>query len=90
MADSVLAIQKGFEFQAKFFWYKACSLYRLGSTAVEINYEAGGVPGFDDVTISFNPPRSKKRYLFYLSNIIRTIPIKTLEKYILIVKFFIQ
>lgn len=57
MADSVLAIQKGFEFQAKFFWYKACSLYRPGSTAVEITYEADGVPGFDDVTISFNPPR---------------------------------
>lgn len=57
MADSVLAIQKGFEFQAKFFWYKACSLYRPGSTAVEITYEADGVPGFDDVTISFDPPR---------------------------------
>lgn len=57
MADSVLAIQKGFEFQAKFFWYKACSLYRPGSTAVEITYEADDVPGFDDVTILFNPPR---------------------------------
>ncbi|OOG76918.1 SAVED domain-containing protein [Flavobacterium sp. A45] len=57
MADSVLAIQKGFEFQAKFFWYKACSLYRPGSTAVEITYEAESVPGFDDVTISFDPPR---------------------------------
>ncbi|WP_202703892.1 SAVED domain-containing protein [Flavobacterium sp. UGB4466] len=57
MADSVLAIQKGFEFQAKFFWYKACSLYRPGSTAVEVTYEADGVPGFDDVTVSFDPPR---------------------------------
>jgi len=57
MADSVLAIQKGFEFQAKYFWYKACSLYRPGSTAVEITYEADGIPGFDDITLAFDPPR---------------------------------
>jgi hypothetical protein len=61
MADSVLALQNGFEYQALFFWYHASKLYVNGSNVNEIGWEINNSPGFDDVSISYAPPK-RSRY----------------------------
>lgn len=57
MADSVLAVQQGFDFQAKYFWYKACKLYVKNSNVVNIGWEISDVPGFDDVALYYQPAK---------------------------------
>lgn len=55
MSNAVIARQQGDDYQAKFFWYKACNLYRQNSTAVKVAWEFNDSPGFDDVSIYYNP-----------------------------------
>ncbi len=55
MADAVLAIQGGFEFQAKFFWRKACTLYLPNSNVKQVAWEISDTPGFDDVAVFYDP-----------------------------------
>lgn len=55
MSNAVIARQQGDEYQAKFFWYKACNLYRRDSNAVKIAWEFNDSPGFDDVSIYYDP-----------------------------------
>lgn len=57
MADAVLAIQKGFEFQAKFFWRKACTLYLPNSNVKQVAWEISETPGFDDVAVFYEPAK---------------------------------
>lgn len=57
MADSVLAIQQGFEFQAQYFWHKACLLYTKNSNITHVGWEIRDTPGFDDVAIYYNPAK---------------------------------
>jgi hypothetical protein len=61
MADSVLAIQNGFEYQALFFWYQASKLYLNESNVNQVAWEIDNLPGFDDVSLSYSPPK-KSRY----------------------------
>jgi hypothetical protein len=64
MSNSVLAIQNGFDFQAKFFWLKATLLFRDGSNAVRISWEKDAAPGFDDVVIYYSPAKTRGRVVF--------------------------
>lgn len=56
MADSILALNKGFEFQAQWFWYKACELFLTDSNVAKVSWELKDVPGFDDVSVYYNQP----------------------------------
>ena len=55
MSNAVIARQQGDDYQAKFFWYTACKLYLQNSTAVKVAWEYNDSPGFDDVSIYYNP-----------------------------------
>ncbi|MGF7230305.1 SAVED domain-containing protein [Arachidicoccus sp.] len=57
MSNSVIARQQGDDYQAKYFWYKACKLYQQNSTAVKIAWEKNDSPGFDDVSIFYQPAK---------------------------------
>ncbi len=57
MSDAVIARQQGDTYQAKFFWYKACKLYLQNSNAIKIAWEVNDSPGFDDVSIYYDPPK---------------------------------
>jgi len=51
MADSVIARQQGDDYQARYFWLKACELYRQNTTATRIQWEMSEGHGFDDIAV---------------------------------------
>jgi hypothetical protein len=55
MSNAVIPRQQGDEFQAKYFWYKACKLFLQDTTAIRVAWEISEIPGFDDVSIYFEP-----------------------------------
>ncbi len=56
MSNSVIPIVDGLDFQAKYFWIKACHLLRHTSDIIKVSYETN-VTGFDDVAIEYLPAR---------------------------------
>lgn len=54
MADSILAIKNGFDFQSAFFWTKACELFIEGRNVTRVSWEKDGAPGFDDVVVYYS------------------------------------
>jgi len=60
MSDAVIARQQGDDYQARFFWYKACKLYLRDTNAVRVAWEKNESPGFDDVSIYYSPAKSDK------------------------------
>lgn len=60
MSNAVIARQQGDDYQARFFWYKACKLYLRGTNAVKVAWEKNESPGFDDVSVYYSPARLDK------------------------------
>lgn len=56
MADATLAIKDGFDFQAHYFWYKACTMFAEPNIKC-VSWEDGSVRGFDDVGVHYEPAR---------------------------------
>ena len=62
MADSVVAIWDGHDYQARYFWIHASGLRdKEKPFIVEVSYEADGPKGFDDVVVRYNPGRKGRR-----------------------------
>lgn len=56
MADSIVAIQQGIDFQAKFFWLQASKLYQACTNVSAVEWESKiSQAGFDDVVVRYNP-----------------------------------
>src|ERR1700722_6519613 len=57
MADSIVPRQQGDDYQARFFWFKACDLYRHNTTTTRIQWEMSEGHGFDDIAVYHKPGR---------------------------------
>jgi hypothetical protein len=55
MGRNVVARQDGDDYQAKFFWLKACGLNLSHTKTSEVAWEADSTFGFDDVTVTYDP-----------------------------------
>lgn len=55
MGRNVIARQDGDDYQAKFFWLKACCLNIPSSKVAEVAWEVDSTFGFDDVTVTYDP-----------------------------------
>ena len=56
MAESVLAIQAGFDYQSYLFWTKACEMFLPNTKVKQVAYELDDVKAFDDVVVTFSEP----------------------------------
>ncbi|GAB2673814.1 hypothetical protein ACFQWB_09700 [Paenibacillus thermoaerophilus] len=56
MSKAVIARMQGDEYQALYFWYKACGLFHPHSKIKSISYEYDVAKSFDDVVIEYNQP----------------------------------
>ncbi|MCJ7933428.1 MAG: SAVED domain-containing protein [Chryseobacterium sp.] len=52
---NVIARQTGDDYQAKFFWLKACGLYHSHTRVKKVAWEANNTFGFDDVVVYYDP-----------------------------------
>lgn len=55
MSNTVIPRQQGDDYQAKYFWFKACNLFFQNSTATRIAWEHNNAPGFDDISVYYEP-----------------------------------
>ena len=56
MADAVVALWHGANYQARVFWDNALNLLMPESRVVEVTFEANGPKAFDDVVVRYDPP----------------------------------
>jgi len=56
VSKAVIARMQGDEYQALYFWYKACGLFHPHSKIKSISYEYDVAKSFDDVVIEYNQP----------------------------------
>lgn len=56
MADAVVALWHGANYQARVFWDNALNLLMPESRVVEVTFEANGPKAFDDVVVKYDPP----------------------------------
>ena len=56
MADAVVALWHGANYQARVFWDNALNLLMPESRVVEVTFEANGPRAFDDVVVKVRPP----------------------------------
>ncbi len=57
MANSVIPIIQGREYQARYFWLQACDLFKDNSDVAQVGYEINEVKSFDDVVVYYNKPK---------------------------------
>ena len=56
MADAMVALWHGANYQARVFWDNALNLLMPDSCVVEVTFEANGPKAFDDVVVKYDPP----------------------------------
>lgn len=56
MSDSVIAIQRGFDYQSRLFWLKVCDLFTKHSKVLSVGYEYDELKSFDDVVVTYSEP----------------------------------
>lgn len=58
MSKSVIARMQGDDYQALYFWYKACNLFHPHSKVKTVSYEYDLAKSFDDVVLEYKEPIS--------------------------------
>lgn len=56
MANAVLPIRRGQDYQARIFWYHALRLLDRASGVMEVTFEATAPKGFDDLVVKYESP----------------------------------
>lgn len=58
MAKAILARRRGDDFQAYYFWKRACDMFLPTSNIEKTGFEVAGYGAFDDVAVLYRRPRS--------------------------------
>lgn len=61
MANAIIARDQGSDYQARFFWLKACRLFHSHTKVASVAYELDRVKSFDDVVVSYKAPLTFER-----------------------------
>lgn len=56
MANAVVPIMLGQDYQARFFWTEACRLFQPRSKVIEVAYDLNDIKAFDDIVVYYSTP----------------------------------